>query len=125
VILKFIIAGACYPHYFKLSEVDQIEEMRDSNNFNPYTTVYFKGVPPHENFKYGKHLLRRMEKCGHVKRIYFDDTRMFFEFSSETDHFNLFNTESSMEHFNENKKFDDSSEILPSVLCALKAGRKR
>lgn len=125
VLLKFMVAGACYPHYFKLSEIEEIEEMRDSNNFNPYTTVYFKGVPPHENFKYGKDLLFKMSKCGNVKRIYFDDTRMFFEFSPEMDHYNLFNTNTSLNEFKEVRKYNESAEILPSVLCALKAGRKK
>ena len=125
VLLKFIVAGACYPHYFKLSEIEEMECMRDSNNFNPFTTVFFKGVPPHENYKYGKDLLCKMSKCGTVRRIYFDDTRIFFEFSPEIDQFNLFNTHSSLTDFNETRKYNESAEILPSVRCALKAGRRK
>jgi len=69
--------------------------------------------------------LTKMSKCGNVKRIYFDDTRMFFEFSPEMDPYNLFNTQTSMNEFTETRKFNESAEILPSVLCALKAGRKK
>ena len=95
------------------------------NNFNPLSTVYFKGVPPHENYKYGKDLLIRMKKCGEVKKVYFDDTRMFFEFSSEIDPYRLYNTKSSFYGYQESKRISYSTEVLPSVLCALKAGRKK
>ena len=50
---------------------------------------------------------------------------MFFEFSPEIDQYSIFNTETSLTEFEEARKTNESAEILPSVLLALKAGRKK
>ena len=43
-LLKFIIAGASYPYYFNFMKIDEEEKMRESNNFNPFNTVFFRFV---------------------------------------------------------------------------------
>ena len=125
LLLKFIIAGSSYPYYYNYQEIDQQEESRDSNNFNPTTTVYFKGAPPSENYKYGQSLIERMKPCGTIKRVYFDDTRIFFEFDYEVDRFGIFQRYGAINSYREAMKYNKSAHILPSVLLALKVGRKR
>lgn len=124
-LLKIIIAGSCYPYFFKLSEIEETETIKDSNNFNGNTTIYFKGIPPQDNYKFGKDVLRNLRNCGTVSKLYFDDTRMFVEFAPDLDHASIFSTRSSMKNFQSLRPYNELTNVLPSVMCAMKLGRKR
>ena len=124
-LLKFIIAGAAYPFYYKYTKIDQEEELRNSNNFNPFTTVYFKGAPPHGNYKYGLSLYNWVKGCGPIKRVYFDDTRIFIEFDAELDKYSILQHLRTLESYDLATRYDRSNEILPAVLLALKSGKKK
>ena len=73
--IEFIIAGASYPYYFNFIPENEEEQNKNANNFNPFTTVYFSGVPPHENYKYVHNLLERLKHCGTVRQDRIDILR--------------------------------------------------
>lgn len=98
---------------------------KDSNAFNGTTTVYFKGAPPHENYKVGKSILHRFRHCGPINRIYFDDTRIFVEFSPDLDTPTIFSSKNSLNKFLQQKGYTEFNSVTPSVICAMKMGRRR
>ena len=129
-LIKVMIAGAAYPNYYCLKEAHEESEVRNMKNFNPLSTIYFKGVPKHENYKYAKPLIEIMKKCGPIKSVYCEDTRIFIEFDAERSTLQCYRS-----YFSDNKyKYDglfqqtrlsaEGNEVIPAVKLALKLSRR-
>lgn len=78
VILRLVICGAFYPHYFtqeSLNEADCFKGLTD-----PLCSVTVSGIPPNQGILYD-HALRRMFSCcsEHMK-IYFEESKATIEF---------------------------------------------
>ncbi|XP_068195445.1 ATP-dependent RNA helicase TDRD9 [Antennarius striatus] len=78
-ILQMVIAGAFYPNYYFLGEVDEELASRELSGFNHRTTVMFRNLPPY-SFLYYKQLQSLCRLCGQVKSIYFESSRAYVEF---------------------------------------------
>ncbi|XP_036398195.1 ATP-dependent RNA helicase TDRD9 [Megalops cyprinoides] len=78
-ILQIAIAGAFYPNYFSLGEIDEELASKDLSGNDPKTTVMVRNLPPY-SFLYYKQLQSLFRQCGQVKAISFDGSRAYVEF---------------------------------------------
>ncbi|KAJ8411736.1 hypothetical protein AAFF_G00153740 [Aldrovandia affinis] len=78
-IMQIVIAGAFYPNYFSLSEIDEEMASKELSGHDPKTTVMVRNLPPY-GFLYYKQLQSLFRQCGQVKSISFDGSRAYVEF---------------------------------------------
>ncbi|XP_061087856.1 ATP-dependent RNA helicase TDRD9 [Conger conger] len=78
-ILQIAIAGAFYPNYFSLGEMDEELASKELSGNDPKTTVMVRNIPPY-GFLYYKQLQGLFRQCGRVKAISFDGSRAYVEF---------------------------------------------
>ncbi|MEN2496405.1 MAG: ATP-dependent RNA helicase tdrd9 [Marteilia pararefringens] len=82
-LLKFVIAGAFYPHYFQMAPVDRKLAEKTSNGRSPKSTIFLHGLPMNRGRHFEESLLNYARQFGNVKCIDFDCTKCFIEFSHE------------------------------------------
>uniref|UniRef100_A0A8C9WQN2 ATP-dependent RNA helicase TDRD9 n=1 Tax=Scleropages formosus TaxID=113540 RepID=A0A8C9WQN2_SCLFO len=102
-ILQIVIAGAFYPNYFTVGEIDEELASRELFWHDPKTTVLVRNIPPY-GFLYYKQLQSLFRQCGQVKAISFDSSRAYVEF---------------------NKPSSLGTGVLPEVSLALLMARQR
>ncbi|KAL4656333.1 putative ATP-dependent RNA helicase TDRD9 [Arapaima gigas] len=102
-ILQVVVAGAFYPSYFTVGEIDEELASKELLWHDPKTTVLVRNIPPY-GFLYYKQLLSLFRQCGQVKAISFDSSRAYVEF---------------------NKTSTQVTGVLPEVSLALLMARQR
>nr|XP_023681327.1 ATP-dependent RNA helicase TDRD9 isoform X1 [Paramormyrops kingsleyae] len=78
-VLQIAIAGAFYPNYFNVGEIDEELAYKELCGHNPKTTVQVRNVPSF-GFLYYKQLQSLFRQCGPVKSITYDGSRAYMEF---------------------------------------------
>ncbi len=88
MILKVIIAGAFYPHYFNANKLDILEAEREVGGRDILSTVVVRNLPMNESILYQDQLHTLFEVCAGTKSrtiINFEDTRAYVEFRTNID----------------------------------------
>ena len=107
------MAGAFYPNYFKLSDVDEQDAERIMTGHDPHTTVMVSGLPHsrHNETNFTPHIIRFFEGCGRISQIHYDSGRAYIEFQR----LRVYSSE-----WDSALSVPGSSLIVPSVYTALK-----
>ncbi|KAI6646686.1 tudor domain containing protein 9 TDRD9, partial [Oopsacas minuta] len=113
LMIKLVMAGAFYPHYFRWSEVDEQEAERSLSGHDPHTTVMISGLPlsRYNDLQYTGDIVKCFEECGRIKQIHYDSSRAYIEFQR----LRLYSDE-----WDSALSVSGNSLIVPSVYTALK-----
>ncbi|KAJ9575275.1 hypothetical protein L9F63_025775, partial [Diploptera punctata] len=79
LVLKVILAGAFYPHYFVRGahggQIDEREAVKTLVGRDPFNTVYFQGMPKNQPGElYAKTIKNYFKDCAEEIKVSFDDT---------------------------------------------------
>lgn len=84
LLLKIVIAGAFYPHYFTQGQLDEKEISREVGGFDPHSTVTLSGLPPEHGMIYAQAIKAMLAPCGSQMNIHFDHSKAYVEFLRPT-----------------------------------------
>ncbi|GLH06847.1 Probable ATP-dependent RNA helicase spindle-E [Gryllus bimaculatus] len=86
LILKIVMAGAFYPHYFVRGsnggQVDEKEAVRQLVGRDPFSTVFLQSLPMDQPGElYAKTIKRALGECGRNMKVSFDGTsKVYIQF---------------------------------------------
>lgn len=80
MILKIVIAGAFFPHYFLQDRLDEVEIMREVNDNDPLSTVVVAGLPPNHGLLYACALKDMFTCCSDKIDIDFEERKAYIKF---------------------------------------------
>ncbi|KAK7866118.1 hypothetical protein R5R35_011634 [Gryllus longicercus] len=90
LILKIVMAGAFYPHYFVRGsnggQVDEKEAVRQLVGRDPFSTVFLQSLPMDQPGElYAKTIKRALGECGRNMKVSFDGTsKVYIQFGRPT-----------------------------------------
>ncbi|KFM80346.1 putative ATP-dependent RNA helicase TDRD9, partial [Stegodyphus mimosarum] len=85
LMLKVVIAGAFFPHYFLQENLDEQEIEREINENDPHSTVVITGLPPDQGLLYAFALKDMMACCGDSMDIEFEGQKAYIKFHRKSD----------------------------------------
>ncbi|XP_076060953.1 tudor domain containing 9 protein spindle E isoform X2 [Oratosquilla oratoria] len=82
LILKMLLAAACYPHYFRRYVPDEYEKemCRELNGHDPFSTVIVSRLPAEMGIVYDRQLREMLKECGQDMLINYMGTKAYIEF---------------------------------------------
>ena len=66
-MIKFMVAGAFYPHYNKTALIEEKSVIKELNGRNPHNTVYLRGFPD-KAILYHEKIRQMFESCGKSRK---------------------------------------------------------
>lgn len=80
LILKIVMCGAFYPHYFLRGQLDVEDVYRSLSGKNPFTTVMVSGLPSNQGILYQHALEDMFRSLSPNIDIYFEASKAYVEF---------------------------------------------
>ncbi len=83
LIIKIILAGAFYPHYFTSNKIDLDEATKTTGGHDMLNTVQLKNLPMDEGILYNEKIQKMFNPCANLITTHFDGTKAYLEFKSK------------------------------------------
>ncbi len=83
LIIKMILAGAFYPHYFTSNKIDLEEAIKITGGHDLLNTVQLKNLPMDEGILYNEKIEKIFSPCANLITTHFDGTKAYLEFKSK------------------------------------------
>ncbi|CAL1265541.1 unnamed protein product [Larinioides sclopetarius] len=83
LILKMVIAGAFFPHYFIQQPLDEVQISKEINENDPRSTVLVTGLPLNHGILYATALKQLLSCCGQNMSIEFEESKAYIKFMSK------------------------------------------
>ncbi|XP_014672536.1 PREDICTED: putative ATP-dependent RNA helicase TDRD9, partial [Priapulus caudatus] len=82
LVLKMVLCGAFYPHYFINGELDEACVVKELSGKDPYKTVMIWGLPAEENILYKSPIEKLLRDCESPFKTHFEGSKAYIEFQS-------------------------------------------
>ncbi|XP_054716874.1 ATP-dependent RNA helicase TDRD9-like [Uloborus diversus] len=80
LILKILIAGAFFPHYYLQEPLEETQILREINDNDPYSTVVLSNLPPNQGLLYACAVRDMLSCCSTHLNIEFEERKAYIRF---------------------------------------------